>query len=54
MKRWRDAPAASTRVVVGIDHAVMAELLGISRDEWLAPAEVPDTDDDDDAIDWEH
>ena len=39
----------------GIPHAVMAEILGITIDEWLAPDERPDDDDDDDdAIDWEH
>ena len=41
---------------VGIPHAVMASILGISLEAWLAPDERPDDDDDndDDAIDWEH
>ncbi len=39
---------------VGIPHAVMADILGITREAWLAPGEMPEHDDDDDMIDWEH
>jgi len=50
---WIEALVAAGPV--GIPHAVMADLLGITIDAWLAPDERPDDDDDDDdAIDWEH
>ncbi len=39
---------------VGLPHADMADILGITREAWLAPGERPDDDDDDDMIDWEH
>jgi len=46
--------SAITTGPVGIPHAVMAEILGITIEDWLAPDEIPEHDDDDDTIDWEH